>query len=73
MQLRQKSPNKGNNGLISGLRNILANEGPAGLYGGIITKVSQSALTSAFLFLFKEQLYSVAIIILGVLRNLRRK
>lgn len=74
MQVKQKdsSSSKAQNGLISGLKHILASEGPAGLYGGIVTKVSQSAITSAFLFLFKEQLYSLAIIVLGVIRRLRK-
>lgn len=73
MQLRKKDANAKSVGIFEGFRNILANEGVAGLYGGIFTKVTQSAITSAFLFLFKEQLYALALVVLGVLRNLRKR
>lgn len=73
MQVKQKSGAPAYSGIINGLKTILANEGPAGLYAGIFTKVSQSAITSAFLFFFKEQLYAIALIVLGVLRSMRRK
>lgn len=74
MQLKQKeNADKASSSLIGGIRRILANEGIGGLYGGIFTKVTQSAITSAFLFLFKEQLYAVALIVLGAIRNMRRR
>lgn len=72
MQLKQKQgADKASSSLITGIQRILANEGVAGLYGGILTKVTQSAITSAFLFLFKEQLYAVALVVLGALRSAR--
>lgn len=72
MQLRKKA-GEAKSGIISGFQAILKNEGVAGLYGGIVTKVTQSALTSAFLFLFKEQLYALAITFLTFVRNLKVK
>ncbi|KAE9982443.1 hypothetical protein BLS_006023 [Venturia inaequalis] len=40
---------------------ILSEEGWAGLYGGIGPKVTQSVLTAAFLFAFKDALYEYTI------------
>jgi adenine nucleotide transporter 17 len=48
------------------LRNIIKNEGVKGLYGGIGSKVTQSVLTAAFLFAFKDALYNQTV-------KLRRK
>lgn len=72
LQLKQKEGSATNSSLIGGLLQIIKNEGVGGLYGGITTKVTQSALTSAFLFLFKEQLYAIAVVILTYIRKLRK-
>lgn len=71
-QLKQKDGASKANSLIGGLLQIVKNEGVAGLYGGIATKVTQSALTSAFLFLFKEQLYAIAVLLLKFLRQIKK-
>ncbi|PRT55110.1 Peroxisomal membrane protein PMP47A [Wickerhamiella sorbophila] len=68
LQLRRKD-NTASSSLIQGIKDIVARDGLAGLYGGLTTKVLQSALTSAFLFFFKEQLYAIAIAILAILRR----
>jgi len=39
------------------LNKIVKDEGYSGLYKGIVPKVSQSVLTAAFLFAFKDVLY----------------
>jgi adenine nucleotide transporter 17 len=39
------------------LKRIVSQEGTAGLYKGIVPKVTQSVLTAAFLFAFKDVLY----------------
>ncbi|VVT53039.1 uncharacterized protein SAPINGB_P003373 [Magnusiomyces paraingens] len=71
LQLKQKDGNATNSSLIGGLIQIIKNEGVGGLYGGIATKVTQSAITSAFLFLFKEQLYAIAVIFLTFIRKIK--
>ena len=48
-------------GMIESLRKIVREEGWTGLYGGIAPKVSQSVLTAAFLFAFKDVLYEMTI------------
>jgi len=44
-------------GMWKSLNNIVKDEGYSGLYKGIVPKVSQSVLTAAFLFAFKDVLY----------------
>jgi adenine nucleotide transporter 17 len=48
---------EGKEDMTTTLRNIIKNEGVKGLYGGIGSKVTQSVLTAAFLFAFKDALY----------------
>ncbi|RVX70410.1 hypothetical protein B0A52_05909 [Exophiala mesophila] len=48
-------------GMLSSLNNIVKDEGYAGLYRGIVPKVSQSVLTAAFLFAFKDVLYDLTV------------
>lgn len=43
--------------MLKSLSKIVNDEGYAGLYKGIVPKVSQSVLTAAFLFAFKDVLY----------------
>lgn len=73
LQVRNKDDKETNSNLIHGILQIIKKEGVSGLYKGINTKVLQSALTAAFLFFFKEQLYAVAVAILAVIRTIRRK
>uniref|UniRef100_A0A060T9P3 ARAD1C39270p n=1 Tax=Blastobotrys adeninivorans TaxID=409370 RepID=A0A060T9P3_BLAAD len=70
LQIRNKD-SKTTSNLIDGIRQIIANEGVGGLYKGLNTKVLQSALTAAFLFFFKEQLFSAAVLILAFIKTLR--
>ncbi|GAM83304.1 hypothetical protein ANO11243_012910 [Dothideomycetidae sp. 11243] len=48
-------------GMISSFNRIRREEGWAGLYGGIGPKVTQSVLTAAFLFAFKDALYDMTV------------
>lgn len=47
--------------ITQSLQKIVREEGYAGLYKGIVPKVSQSVLTAAFLFAFKDVLYDATI------------
>ncbi|KAK4982072.1 hypothetical protein LTR66_009498 [Elasticomyces elasticus] len=56
------SQNKGpQDNMIQSFRRILNEEGWAGLYGGIGPKVTQSVITAAFLFAFKDALYEATL------------
>ncbi|KAJ1653907.1 hypothetical protein IWQ61_006064 [Dispira simplex] len=67
MQLRQsKDEAKRYNSVLDGLRKIVSQEGIEGLYKGIEFKLVQSVLTSAFLFMAKEQFYRYAVLILAL-------
>jgi len=48
-------------GLYGSLKKVIDQEGWAGLYNGIGPKVSQSVLTAAFLFAFKDVLYDMTV------------
>ena len=48
-------------GLVEGLRKVVREEGWAGLYGGVGPKLTQSVLTAAFLFAFKDVLYGASV------------
>lgn len=52
--------------IMQSFRRIIKEEGWAGLYGGIGPKVTQSVITAAFLFAFKDALY-------GLTLNARKK
>lgn len=47
--------------MTQSVQKIVREEGYAGLYKGIVPKVSQSVLTAAFLFAFKDVLYDATI------------
>jgi solute carrier family 25 (peroxisomal adenine nucleotide transporter), member 17 len=48
-------------GMWTTLRQIVDQEGWSGLYGGVVPKVTQSVLTAAFLFAFKDVLYEMTV------------
>ncbi|KAG9518034.1 peroxisomal membrane protein PMP47A [Aureobasidium sp. EXF-12298] len=48
-------------GMFNSFSRILREEGWAGLYGGIGPKVTQSVITAAFLFAFKDALYDATV------------
>jgi adenine nucleotide transporter 17 len=52
-------------GAIAALRRIVREEGYAGLYKGIGPKVTQSVITAAFLFAFKDVLYEQTVRLRG--------
>jgi len=56
----------GKQNMVDAIRKIIREEGYVGLYKGIGPKVSQSVLTAAFLFAFKDVLYEQTV-------RLRRK
>ncbi|KAJ2845326.1 hypothetical protein J3B02_004712 [Coemansia erecta] len=77
MQLKQsKNENERYSSLMDGLRKVIANEGIAGLYKGIESKLLQSVLTASLLFMSKEALFSYTIkllILLGARKAVARK
>ncbi|KAJ2847015.1 hypothetical protein GGI22_006091 [Coemansia erecta] len=74
MQLKQsKNENERYSSLMDGLRKVIANEGIAGLYKGIESKIIQSVLTASFLFMSKEALFSYTVkllILIGARKSL---
>jgi len=72
MQLRQSESGRYKS-TWDGLQRIISDEGYGGLYKGIASKLLQSVLTAAFLFMYKEALfkYSVKILALMKTRNVR--
>ena len=48
-------------GMMQSLKRIIREEGWGGLYKGIGPKVSQSVITAAFLFAFKDALYEASV------------
>lgn len=55
----------GKEGAVAGLKRVVREEGYAGLYKGIGPKVTQSVLTAAFLFAFKDVLYEQTVKLRG--------
>ena len=47
--------------MLQSLKKIVSEEGWSGLYKGIVPKVTQSVVTAAFLFAFKDALYRMGV------------
>ncbi|KAJ1673475.1 hypothetical protein EV182_005155, partial [Spiromyces aspiralis] len=72
MQLRQsKHESERYHSLLDGLKKIFAQEGVQGLFKGITSKLVQSVITAAFLFMTKEALFSYTIRLLALSRGRR--
>ena len=56
------------NSILDGFKKILKTEGVAGLYKGIESKLTQSVLTAALMFMFKEQFYKTALFLLRIIK-----
>ncbi|KAI8148277.1 mitochondrial carrier domain-containing protein [Fennellomyces sp. T-0311] len=63
MQVSQNSEERYTS-IWDGFKKIIANEGVGGLYKGISSKIVQSVLTAAFLFMAKEMLFDWAVWVL---------
>lgn len=63
MQVSQKAEERYAS-IWDGFTKIIANEGVAGLYKGLSSKLLQSVLTAAFLFMAKEMLFDWAVWVL---------
>lgn len=48
-------------GMMQSLKRVVKEEGWSGLYKGIVPKVTQSVITAAFLFAFKDALYEMSV------------
>ncbi|KAI8969306.1 mitochondrial carrier domain-containing protein [Mycotypha africana] len=66
MQVSQQNEEKYTS-IYDGFKKIIASEGIAGLYKGISSKIVQSVLTAAFLFLAKEVLFDWSVWVLVLL------
>ncbi|OTB04599.1 hypothetical protein M426DRAFT_320711 [Hypoxylon sp. CI-4A] len=66
-QMHVADENGGNKreGMTQAIRRVVRDEGYAGLYKGIGPKVTQSVLTAAFLFAFKDVLYEQTVKLRG--------
>lgn len=66
MQVSQQGDEKYTS-ILDGFKKIIASEGIAGLYKGISSKIVQSVLSAAFLFLAKEVLFDWSVWVLVLL------
>ena len=55
------SKDEARKGIMHSLKRIMTEEGWSGLYKGIVPKISQSVITAAFLFAFKDALYDLSV------------
>ncbi|KAL8682731.1 MAG: hypothetical protein Q9186_001242 [Xanthomendoza sp. 1 TL-2023] len=60
-RMHVKAGGDGKEGMGAALRRAVKEEGWSGLYRGIGPKVTQSVVTAAFLFAFKEKLYEASV------------
>jgi adenine nucleotide transporter 17 len=63
-----ESTNERSMGVLDNMKLVFRNEGVAGLYSGLNSKLLQSVLSSAFLFYAKEVLFDWSVWILVLLR-----
>lgn len=63
-----ESTNERSMGVLDNMKLVFRNEGVAGLYSGLNSKLLQSVLSSAFLFYAKEILFDWSVWILVLLR-----
>ncbi|KAI9364972.1 mitochondrial carrier domain-containing protein [Zopfochytrium polystomum] len=69
MQLKQNEDDPGRyKSVVDGIQKIAKAEGVQGLYKGLQAKLLQSVLASAFMFAFKEELFTSAVWLLVFLR-----
>ncbi|CEG82806.1 Putative Peroxisomal membrane protein Pmp47 [Rhizopus microsporus] len=71
MQVSQQGEEKYES-ILDGFKKIIANEGVPGLYKGISSKIVQSVLTAAFLFMAKEVLFDWSVWVLVLLGARKR-
>jgi solute carrier family 25 (peroxisomal adenine nucleotide transporter), member 17 len=60
VQAAKRSDKMQYNGLIGTIQSILKQEGVLGFFSGLRTKVAQSVLSAALMFLLKERLYDIS-------------
>ncbi|KAL2155578.1 hypothetical protein VTH82DRAFT_320 [Thermothelomyces myriococcoides] len=60
-QMHVAKPGEKKEGVMEAINRVIKEEGYAGLYKGIGPKVTQSVLTAAFLFAFKDVLYEYSV------------
>lgn len=66
------SKDKAKESINESLKRIVKEEGYVGLYKGIGPKVTQSAITAAFLFAFKDVLYNLMVSVRGRSRSIAK-
>lgn len=72
LKSRMHLQKEGEKDSVAGMINkIYQNEGIAGFYNGVFVKLSQSILTAAFLFFFKEELTTSSVKLLKLIRSLK--
>jgi adenine nucleotide transporter 17 len=72
MQVSQQGDEKYTS-ILDGFKKIIASEGITGLYKGISSKIVQSVLSAAFLFLAKEVLFDWSVWVLVLLGTRKAK
>ncbi|KAI1803123.1 mitochondrial carrier [Daldinia bambusicola] len=66
-QMHVADDGKKREGMTQAIRRVIKEEGYAGLYKGIGPKITQSVLTAAFLFAFKDVLYEQTVRLRGAM------
>lgn len=72
-QSKPQNPKAYARSLIIHLTRIVRELSVSDLYSGWTLKLLQTTLQNAFLFLFKEQLYTLALVVFSLLRNVKAK